>query len=149
MAGELLDPDVELFLTSEIRARIAALAGTEFPAARGHVSNRRWTPPAASPAVTPPAWQVIVRDDGINDIELSLGDAGVGIVCLAGSQDNPGPAIRLAKLVKAIVKATPRPGPTSPVAAVLDFHGPYPVPEDSQYEQRYMTCSLAVVSSPL
>ncbi|MBO1805839.1 hypothetical protein [Leucobacter ruminantium] len=149
MAGELLDPDVELFLTGEIRTRIAALAGAEFPAARGHVSNRRWTPPAASPAATPPAWQVIVRDDGINDIDLSLGDAGVGIVCLAGSQDNPGPAIRLAKLVKAIVKATPRVEPGNPVAAVLDFHGPYPVEEDSAYEQRYMTCSLAVVSQPL
>lgn len=149
MAGELIDPDVELFLAREIRARLAALAGSEFPTARGHVSNRRWTPPVASPSATPPAWQVIVRDDGINDIDLSLGDAGVGIVCLAGSQDNPGPAIRLAKLVKAIVKATPRVDPGNPVAAVLDFHGPYPVEEDSAYEQRYMTCSLAVVSSPL
>ncbi|QAB18329.1 hypothetical protein Leucomu_13170 [Leucobacter muris] len=149
MAGELLDPDIERFLTGEIRTRLAALAGAEFPAAKGHVSNRRWTPPAAAPATPPPAWQVIVRDDGINDVDISLGDAGVGIVCLAGSQDNPGPAIRLAKLVKAIVKASPRPGPSSPVAAVLEFHGPYPVPEDSQYEQRYMTCSLAVVSTPL
>ncbi|WP_336653080.1 MULTISPECIES: hypothetical protein [unclassified Leucobacter] len=149
MAGELLDPDVERFLTGEIRTRLTALAGAEFPAARGHVSNRRWVPPAATPSTPPPAWQVIVRDDGINDVDLSLGDAGIGIVCLAGSQDNPGPAIRLAKLVKAIVKASPRPGPSSPVAAVIDFHGPYPVSEDSQYEQRYMTCSLAVVSEPL
>lgn len=149
MAGELLDPDIDRFLTGEIRARLAVLAGAEFPAARGHVSNRRWAPPAANPAATPPAWQVIVRDDGINDIDLSLGDAGVGIVCLAGSQDNPGPAIRLGKIVKAIVKATPRVEAGNPVAAVLAFHGPYPVTEDSTYEQRYMTCSLGVVSTPL
>ena len=149
MAGELIDADIELFLTREIRARLAVLAPSEFPAARGHVSNRRWTPPAAAPSIPPPAWQVVVRDDGINDVDLSLGDVGVGIVCLAGSQDNPGPAIRLGKLVKAIVKATPRVELGNPVAAVLDFHGPYPVAEDSTYEQRYMTCSLAVVSAPL
>lgn len=149
MAGELLDPDVELFLTGEIRSRLATLAGPEFPTAKGQVSNRRWVPPAAAPDTPHPVWQVIVRDDGINDVDLSLGDAGVGIVCLAGSQDNPGPAIRLAKLVKAIVKASPRVEPGNPVAAVLDFHGPYPVAEDSTYEQRYMSCSLAVVSTPL
>jgi len=149
VAGEILDADIELFLTREIRTRIATLASAEFPAARGHVSNRRWTPPASTPAASPPVWQVIVRDDGITDIDLSLGDAGIGIVCLAGSQDNPGPAIRLSKLVKAIVKATPRVEAGNPVAAVLDFHGPYPVAEDSAYEQRYMTCSLAVVSSSL
>lgn len=149
MAGELIDADVELFLTREIRSRVAALAGAEFPATKGHVSNRRWVPPAANPSATPPIWQVVVRDDGINDIDLSLGDAGIGIVCLAGSQDNPGPAIRLAKIVKAIIKATTRVEAGNPVAAVLDFHGPYPVEDDSAYEQRYMTCSLAVVSSPL
>lgn len=149
MAGELIDPDIELFLTREIRARLAVIAGAEFPANSGHVSNRRWSPPEATPATPPPAWQVVVRDDGINDIDLTLGDAGVGIVCLAGSQDNPGPAIRLSKLVKAIVKASPRVEPGNPVAAVLDFAGPYSVAEDSQYEQRYMTCSLAVVSTPL
>lgn len=146
---ELVDADIELFLTREIRARVAALAGAEFPAAKGHVSNRRWTPPAAAPTTTPPQWQVIVRDDGVSDVELTLGDAGIGIVCLAGSQDNPGPAIRLGKLVKAIVKASPRVEAGNPVAAVLDFHGPYPVAEESQYEQRYMTCSLAVVSAPI
>lgn len=149
MAGELLDADIERFLTGEIRARLTALAAAEFPPATGHVSNRRWVPPAPSPSATPPAWQVIVRDDGINDVDLTLGDAGIGIVCLAGSQDNPAPAIRLSKLVKAIVKACPRVEADNPVAAVLDFHGPYPVPEDSTYEQRYMTCSLAVVSSSL
>lgn len=149
MADELLDADIELFLTGEIRARIAALAATVFPAAKGHVSNRRWVPPAGNPTAAPPIWQVIVRDDGINDVDLTLGDAGVGIVCLAGSQDNPGPAIRLGKLVKAIVKQTPRPGPSSPVAAVLDFHGPYSVAEESTYAQQYMSCSLAVVSTPL
>lgn len=149
MAGELIDADIELFLTGEIRTRLAALAGAEFPAAKGHVSNRRWMPPAATPGASPPDWQVIVRDDGVNDVDLTLGDAGVGIVCLAGSQDNPGPAIRLGKLVKAIVKRTPRPGPTSPVSAVLDFHGPYSVTEESTYAQQYMTCSLAVVSTPL
>ena len=149
MAGELIDTDIELFLTGEIRSRLEALAAAEFPAEKGHVSNRRWMPPAAAPTTTPPAWQVIVRDDGITDVDLTAGDAGVGIVCLAGSQDNPGPAIRLGKLVKAIVKQTPRPGPTSPVSAVLDFHGPYSVAEESTYAQQYMTCSLAVVSTPL
>lgn len=149
MAGELIDPDMELFLTGEIRARLATLAAAEFPTASGFVSNRRWTPPASTPTATPPTWQVIVRDDGITDVDLTLGDAGIGIVCLAGSQDNPGPAIRLSKLVKAIVKASPRVEPGNPVAAVIDFSGPFSVAEDSQYEQRYMTCSLAVVSTPL
>lgn len=149
MADELIDADIELFLSGEIRTRLAEIAAAEFPPAKGHVSNRRWTPPAATSTATPPAWQVIIRDDGITDVDMTLGDAGVGITCLAGSQDNPGPAIRLGKLVKAIVKQTPRPGPSSPVAAVLDFHGPYSVAEESTYAQQYMTCSLAVVSSPL
>lgn len=149
MAGELIDADLEMFITREIRTRMAVLAGAEFPAAKGHISNRRWAPPAATPSAPPPLWQVVVRDDGITDVDLTLGDAGIGIICLAGSQENPGPAIKLSKLVKAIIKVTPRVEHGNPVAAVFDFHGPYSVPEDSEYSQRYMTCSLGVVSSPL
>lgn len=149
MAGELLDADIELFLTKEIRSRISQLVPTEFPPSKGFVSNRRWVTPAPNPTAVPPLWQVIVRDDGIQDVDMSLGDAGVGIVCLAGSQDNPGPAIRLAKIVKAIIKATPRVEPGNPVSAVTEFFGPYSVSEDSTYAQQYMTCSLAVVSTPL
>lgn len=149
MAGELLDADIELFLAKEVRTRIVQLAPTEFPLSVGFVSNRRWVPPASSPTTSPPSWQVIVRDDGIQDVDINLGDAGVGVACLAGSQDNPGPAIRLAKLVKAIIKTTPRVEVGNPVSAVTEFFGPYSVEEDSTYAQQYMTCSLAVVSTPL
>lgn len=139
----ILDPDVPLWLTGEIRAKLTALADPAFPLAKGWVSDREWAPPPSTPNAAAPAWQVIVRDDGINDDEFT-GDATVGISVLAGSKQNPSPAARLARIVKAIVKDTPRVESGNPVADVESFLGPYQVPEPGTWSRQYMTATLTV-----
>ena len=141
----LLDPNVELFLTDFIRVELTALADPRWDVDAGFISNREWQPPAANTNAPPPAWQVIVRDDGISDDELT-----VGITVLAGDVDNPDPAKQLAAIVKAIVKDCVRIDPTNPITAVLEFNGPYSVDDDSGVQaRRYMNCTLGTVSTPL
>lgn len=142
MAGDLLiDADIEAWLCDEIRTKLAAIPEW---VTGGHVSNREHAVNDPGPA---PAWQVIVRDDGIEDIELSAGECTLGISVLAGSPDNPAPAIRLAKIVKAVIKATPRVEPGNPVTDVSRFNGPYRVPEEASWTRMYMTTDLGVVAS--
>lgn len=143
------DPNVPLFLTGEIRARLAALSDPRFPASTGWIADRDWSPPPSNPNQTPPAWQVIVRDDGIADGDLIVGDCSVGVSVLAGSKQNPAPARDLAVIVKKIIKQTPRAEAGNPVAAVISFLGPYAVDDTaSTYARRYMAVTLSVVGIP-
>lgn len=142
------DPDVTLFLTSEIRRGLVALADAEFTLATGWIADREWSPPPSTPNAVPPRWQVVVRDDGIADGELVVGDASVGISVLAGTKQFPASANRLARIVKRIVKATPRAEAGNPVADISSFLGPYPVEEASTYARRYMAVTLTVVGIP-
>ncbi len=138
MADAEIDPDVELYLTGFIRTELAARSEVG-----GFVSNREWSPPASNPNARPPVWQVIVRDDGVVDGELIVADAAVGISVLAGTMDNPGEAMRLARIVKAIVKTTPADF-AGPVTVVRSFTGPYRIQEPALYARAYMTCSLGI-----
>lgn len=139
------DPELTLFLTAEIRSKLEALADPDFQAAQGWVGGREWSPP--TPAAPPPKWQVIVRDDGIADGDLIVGDASIGLSVLAGTKANPTKANTLARIVKRIVKATPRAEAGNPVAAIQSFLGPYPVDEASTYARRYMAATLTVVGN--
>lgn len=141
-----LDPDVVLFLTGEIRARLVEVADPRFPAATGWIADREWTPPASSPDAAAPAWQVVVRDDGIDDDELTTGEISLGLSVLAGSKEHTVPARDLARLVKAIVKASPRAEAGNPVSKVSSFLGPYPVDEPSTYARQYMVCTMRVTT---
>lgn len=147
MDGRTLDADIEKFLCPEIRRELAAINDPRFPAAAGRVATREWV--KEIDGGTAPAWQVIVRDDGTNDDELVTGETSVGIRVYAGSMQDPQPAKDLARLVKAIVKSTPRAEPGNPVSAVRAFRGPNAVADPSTYACQYMTCDLAVVSTPL
>jgi hypothetical protein len=139
------DPDVVLFLTTEIRAELTALADAAFPMSKGWVDGREWS--SATDGGTAPKWQVIVRDDGIADSDLIVGDAAVGVSVLAGTKANPKTANDLARIVKRIVKATPRAEAGNPVASISSFLGPYPVDEASTYARRYMAATLTVVGN--
>lgn len=139
--AELIDPDVELYLTGYIRSKL--VERTE-PVANGvFVSNREWEPSAANPKATPPMRQVIVRDDGVDDGEIIVADVAVGISVLAGSADNPADATALARIVKAIVKSTPF-DHRGPVTVVRSFLGPYRVIEPTTYARAYMTTTLGL-----
>lgn len=146
MAG-VRDADLLLFLTADTRQALTTLADPRFPVSSGWVADREWDP--SRNTGTKPTWQVIFRDDGVNDVELHIGDQGVGISILAGSKDNPAPARELARIVKSIVKLTPRVQTGNPVAAVTSFHGPYAVDEASTYARQYMAVSFTVVGIPL
>lgn len=147
MEGRTLDADLVRFLTAEIRREVALLADPRFVASKGRVAGREWV--RETDGGTQPVWQVIVRDDGTTDTELVTGEASVGVRVYAGSKVDPTPAGDLARIVKAIIKTTPRAELGNPVAAVRSFRGPYPVDESSTYACQYMTCDLAVVSIPL
>lgn len=142
------DPDVVQFLADEIRAGITAAADSQLVLSQGWVADREWSPPASNPQKTPPVWQVVIRDDGIDDGDLVVGSWSGGISTLAGSVSNPALSNRLAKLVKSIVKATPRAEAGNPVAAVESLLGPYPVEDPSTYARRLMTVALTVVGTP-
>lgn len=141
-----LDPDVVLFLSGEIRAGLVELADPRFAGASGWIADREWAPPASNPAAVPPKWQVIVRDDGIDDDELTTGDISLGLSVLAGSKQNTAPARDLARIVKAIVKRSPRAEAGNPVSKVSSFLGPYAVDEPSEYARQYMACTLRVTT---
>ncbi len=142
------DPEVVQFLADEIRAGITAAADPQLDMSKGWVADREWSPPASNPNKTPPVWQVVIRDDGIDDGELVVGSWSGAISTLAGSVKNPSLSARLAKLVKSIVKATPRAEAGNPVAAVQSLLGPYPVEDPSTYARRYMAVVLTVVGAP-
>lgn len=146
MAG-VRDAELIQFLAADTRKALTELADERFPVSKGWVAGSEWDPARNTGAV--PVWQVIFRDDGVNDTELHLGDQGVGISVLAGSKANPTPAIALAKIVKTIVKLTPRVEKDNPVAAVTSFLGPYPVDEASTYARQLMVVSFTVVGIPL
>lgn len=144
--AEYTDADVPLFLVGEIREQVDALQDPRFGRADGWVHTREWL--RETDAGEPPRWQVIVRDDGTDDIELGVGSASIGVSVLAGSKQDPSPADDLARFVKRIVRATPRVEPGNPVAAVTSLRGPWPVEEPTTYARRYMTCELTVVGDP-
>lgn len=146
MAG-VLDANLLQFLTDDMRAALIERADPAFPMSDGWIADREWDPQRNLGAQ--PAWQVVFRDDGVNDVELHLGDQGVGISVLAGSKDFPTPAGDLARIVKSIIKLTPRVQAGNPVAAVTSFLGPYPVEEASTYARQYMAVSFSVVGIPL
>jgi len=149
MTAVATDPDVPLWLTGEIREKLAALADPRFPASTGWISDRDWSPPPSNPNQAPPSWQVIVRDDGIADGDLIVGDCSLGVSTLAGSKQNPAPARDLAVIVKRIIKATPRAEAGNPVADVTSFLGPYAVEDTaSTYARRYSAVTLSVVGTP-
>lgn len=141
------DADLILFLTTDTRTALTALADSRFPISKGWIADREWDP--ARNNGTAPAWQVIFRDDGVDDVELHVGEQSVGISVLAGSKDNPAPARALARIVKTIVKQTPRVQAGNPVAAVTSFLGPYAVDEASTFARQYMAASFTVVGVPL
>lgn len=145
--ADVLDADLILFLTTDTRTALAAIDDPRFPASSGWVADREWDPQRSSGAA--PTWQVVFRDDGVDDAELGVGDQSVGVSVLAGSKDLPDLAVDLARLVKVIIKRTPRVQPGNPVAAVTSFLGPYAVDEASTYARQYMVVSFTVVGIPL
>lgn len=132
-----------MFLTGALRGLLAARPEAVCSGVR--VSNREWEPPAGQPNAKPPARQVIVRDDGIDDGELGTGDVTLGISVLAGTKDNPTDAKQLAAIVKAIVKRLADEA-AGPFTVMREFNGPYAVTEAAVWSRQYMTCSLGIVS---
>jgi hypothetical protein len=115
----------------------------------GRVATREWRPSPTAPAASPPAWQVIIRDDSGPDTSAITQRVSIGVSVLAGAKDNPDPANELARFVKAILRDAASTDPGNPIAAVLGSLGPYPVPESSEHARRYMTFDYSVVGTPL
>lgn len=146
MGSEWEDANVALFFSTDIRRAIAARADPAFPLAKGRIADREWLKETDSGQQ--PAWQIIIRDDGTDDVGLGLGDASIGVSILAGSLQNPEPAVTLARIVKSIIRAMPRVEPGNPVVRIVSLTGPTAISEASTYARQYLSCGLSVVGIP-
>lgn len=139
MGSRVLDADLERFLTGFIRAELA-LIGSQVTEGV-FVSN-------AFPSEQRPK-TVVVMDNGGPSASIISTDTQVGVTVAAGDDPSQGAVAKeLARLVKMIIKDSPRPDPGNPVAAVNRASGPYRITETDGQPTYYMTFELVVVGQP-
>ncbi len=95
-----------------------------------------------------PAALVVITVVDLIDTSLMTADASVSISVLAGTLEDPRSADQLALIVHALRTQIPGVQP-NPVAAVIDSHGPSPVPEDQDRARRLITMTLSVTPTLL
>jgi hypothetical protein len=137
----VIHDDLEMFLTSWYRS---ALAARPEAVCRSVVVNR-----VESAATSPPAKQLIIRDDGTSRESFLTGEASIGLTVLAGTKANPKDAKDLARIVLAIASQIPSPDPANPIAALRSSNGPYMVPEESTFARVYSAVTFAVAGRPI
>jgi hypothetical protein len=133
----IIHDDLELFLCSWYRARIAAQPE---PVCQGVTVNRT---EQGKPR------EVVIRDDGGPQTSFLTGERSVGVSILAGTVQNPKDAKDLARIVYALRSQIPSGDPANPVSAVLDSTSPVMVPESTEKARVYFTLTLAVAGRPL
>jgi hypothetical protein len=137
----VLHADLELWLCDRLRAELAA---------RGHadvvVSNRERG--ANDPGTGP---QLVVRDNSGPSKSIISAERDVSFSVLAGTKDDPKPAMDLARLVTALAATFAGLEPGNPIAHVPEdgVNGPYWVPEDAPYARTLTTITYVVVGVPL
>lgn len=141
MGADVIPVDLELFLTTWYRA---ALAARPEPYCQG-VQTDRVEP---DQGIIPVPF-VVIRDDGGTSDLLLTAEHSVGISVLAGTQEDPRPALDLGRMILGLRTRIPSPAPDNPVAAVTGATGPYLVPEDQPYARAYLTVTFRVVGLPL
>lgn len=136
----VLAPDMELWLTSYLRATLANLGHTVDV---GNKEPSTLKTPLACPLV-------VIRDDSGPRLSQVTFDRSIGVSVLAGSRQNDRPANDLARLVVAILTDDAIiTAPGSPIAAV-DYdgcNGPYPVQDDQDVARRYATIAYTVMGA--
>lgn len=130
----IVHDDLELFLTSWYRSRIAARPEA---VCQGVTVNR------VEPS-TLPAKMIVIRDDGGVETSILTGERSVGVSILAGTKANPKDAKDLAAIAYALRSQIASSDPSNPVAAVLDSTAPVMVPEAAEKARVYFTLTLAV-----
>ncbi|MEE8738291.1 MAG: hypothetical protein SOI66_05205 [Bifidobacterium sp.] len=131
-----LPPDLELWLTTWLRARLHDV----------RVTNKEptdLTMPLACPLV-------VIRDDGGPQLDLRTFDRSIGVTILAGSKTSDKPANDLARLVYAHLTGPDIiADPTSPICDITDpgCNGPTAVTDDHDYARRYLTTEYTVTGS--
>ena len=129
-----LPPDMELWLTTWLRARLNGV----------RVTNKE--PANLSTPLSQPL--VIIRDDGGPQLDMRTFDRSLGVTVLAGSKTNDRPANDLARLVYAhLTSPDIIDDATSPVCDTTETgcRGPYGVSDDHDYARRYLTVEYTVV----
>lgn len=133
-------PDLELWLTTYLRAALAA----EGVAAQ--VSNKE--PSDLKLPLSKPL--VVIRDDSGPRLSQVTFDRSLGVSVLAGTRTNDKQAADVARLVMAIMTDEPIiTAAGSPVAAIEwdGCNGPYPVTEELDVARRYGTVQYTIVGS--
>ena len=136
MGSRVLDADLEKFLTGFIRQELALIGS---PIAQGvFVSNA--FPPEQRPKT------VVVMDNGGPSSSIITTETQLGVTVAAGDDSSQGAeAKELARLVKMIIKDSPRTDAGNPVAAVTRASGPYRITEDGGQPTYYLTFELVIV----
>lgn len=140
MGADVLHADLELFLTAWYRA---ALAQRPEAYCEGVTTDR--VEPDQGPIPTP---FVVIRDDGGSSDLLLTAEHSVGFSVLAGTRENPKPALDLGRMILGLRTRIPSAAPDNPVAAITGATGPYLVPEDQPYARAYLTVTFRVVGLP-
>lgn len=136
----VLAPDMELWLTSYLRATLANLGHTVDV---GNKEPSTLKTPLACPLV-------VIRDDSGPRLSQVTFSRQIGVSVLAGSRQNDQPSNDLARLVVGILTDDSIiTAPNSPIAAI-DYdacNGPYAVVDDQDVARRYATITYRTVGS--
>lgn len=139
MGSAVIHSDIVLFLTTWFRAAIAARPEAYCQGVR--VSNKE-TDLNKGPLV-------VILDNSGPRLSVISAERTIGISVLAGTKDNPKPAVDLALMVEALCSRLPGLQPGNPVAAVTETRGPFAVAEASTVARQYLTVDLIVTGTPL
>ena len=128
MASTVIFPDLELWLTGWLRARIpGAFISNRFPDPGSDITR-----------------YVIVRDDSGPDA-MATAQRSVGITVLAESDTA---SSELARTVAALLRTSPAVEAGNPVASVDAIRGPYRIITNTSRSEYYLTADLVIVGEP-
>lgn len=138
----VIEGDTVLYLVTKYRTLLAGR--DESYAAGADTTNREPSP--GEPFTVP---LVIFTDNGGDSTSFLTGQADIGVSVLAGSKENPKPAMDLARLVRALRVELPGVGASIPVGSVVGATRPVLTTEEQPYARAYFLLTLGIVDSPL
>jgi hypothetical protein len=136
----LVEGDLILYLVTKYRALLAGYSELSYVTGV-ETAAREPSPDADEPPTYP---LVVFGDNGGDDTSFITSEADVRVSVLAGSKQNPKPAMDLAHLVRGLRSQLPGVGDDVPVAASLRATRPTLVPEDSDHARAYFLLTVAV-----
>lgn len=140
MAQLILPPDVILWATGWLRARLAeqreaVTRGVEVARSEPNVPQREF-----------PRRLVVLREAGTNDAEAHLSEFTLQAVTLAGTKESPDECMQLSRIVHALLRQCAGVEEGNPVAAVIGSRGPLFAGEEQPRARRMSYFDLSIAN---